>query len=137
MDTIRACGTTLHETLSSVLSYTKINQFERRRDHPQQSFRGLSPWSLKNKDLAQPEDSEGMFVCTNVAELCEEVVDVALSGHRSDLAISLEVGYCNWNFLTEPGALRRMMMNVLGNALKYTSEGRIGISLYVEHNDGD
>jgi hypothetical protein len=103
-DTIRACGTTLHETLSSVLSYTKINQFERRRDHPRQNLRGLSPWSLENKDMAKPENSEGMLVCSNVAELCEEVVDVVLSGHRPDLAINLKIVYHDWNFLTEPGA---------------------------------
>jgi signal transduction histidine kinase/CheY-like chemotaxis protein len=136
-DTIRACGTTLHETLSSVLSFTKINQFERRRDHPRPNLSGLSPWSLKNKDLVEPEDTDGMLVCTNVAGLCEEVVEVALSGHASDLAITLEVAYCDWNFLTEPGALRRIMMNIIGNALKYTAEGGIKISLHVEHNNGD
>jgi CheY-like chemotaxis protein len=29
------------------------------------------------------------------------------------------------------------MMNIIGNALKYTSEGGVEISLHIEHNDGD
>jgi len=136
-DTISACGTTLHETLSSVLSYTKINQFERRGVHPRQKLPSLSPWSLENKDLPKSENPDGMFVCTNVAELCEEVSEVVLSDHRSDLAVTLEVAYRDWNFWTEPGALRRIMMNIIGNALKYTSEGGIDISLHVERNDAD
>ena len=136
-DTIRACGSTLHETLSSLLAYTKINQYERRRDHPRQNLRGFSPWSLENKDLAEGEDSEGMLVPANVAEICEEVMEAVLSSHRSDLAISLTVAYHKWNFFTEPGLLRRIMMNVIGNALKYTSHGGIDISLHVKHNPGD
>ncbi|KAK5028160.1 hypothetical protein LTR13_009148 [Exophiala sideris] len=136
-DTIRACGTTLHETLSSVLSFTKINQFERRRDHPKQNMPGLSPWSLENKDLARREDSEGMLVWTNIAELCEEIVEVVVSGDQSDLKVFLDIAYRDWNFLTEPGALRRVMMNVTGNALKYTSHGGVEISLRTEKNQGN
>ena len=134
VDTIRACGTTLHETLSSVLAFTKINQFERLRDHPRQN---ISPWSLENKHLATSEDPEGMFFAANVAELCEEVVEVILSAQRSDLAIKLNDAYHDWNFLTDPGALRRIMMNIIGNALKYTSQGGVVISLRVEHNEGN
>ncbi|KAI1623865.1 hypothetical protein EDD37DRAFT_682123 [Exophiala viscosa] len=136
-DTIRACGTILHETLSSVLSFTKINQFERRRDDPRQNMPGMSPWSLENKDLARREDSEGMLVWTNIAELCEEIVEVVVSGDQSDLKISLDIAYRDWNFLTEPGALRRVMMNVIGNALKYTSNGGVEISLRTEKNHGN
>lgn len=35
----------------------------------------------------------------------------------------------NWSFETEPGAWKRIVMNLLGNALKYTSEGRINVRL--------
>ena len=43
-ESIRSCGSTLHETLSSVLSYAKINQFERRRNKPVQRSIKESPW---------------------------------------------------------------------------------------------
>ncbi|KAI1625779.1 hypothetical protein EDD37DRAFT_625553 [Exophiala viscosa] len=34
----------------------------------------------------------------------------------------------NWWVRTQPGAIRRILMNILGNALKYTEEGSIDIS---------
>ncbi|CRK20611.1 hypothetical protein BN1723_000423 [Verticillium longisporum] len=36
---------------------------------------------------------------------------------------------CSWAFSTQPGAIRRIIMNLFGNALKYTSTGHIKITL--------
>lgn len=38
----------------------------------------------------------------------------------------------SWCVRTQPGALRRIVMNLLGNALKYTDSGFVGVSLQVE-----
>lgn len=38
----------------------------------------------------------------------------------------------NWLVRTQPGALRRIVMNLLGNALKYTDFGFVTVSLQVE-----
>ena len=35
----------------------------------------------------------------------------------------------NFNFITQPGAFRRIIMNLLGNALKYTSHGYVHVTL--------
>jgi len=35
----------------------------------------------------------------------------------------------NWNVRAQPGALRRIIMNLLGNALKYTTQGFVEVSL--------
>lgn len=35
----------------------------------------------------------------------------------------------SWDFRTQPGAIRRVVMNILGNSLKFTHEGFIWISL--------
>lgn len=40
--------------------------------------------------------------------------------------------YANWHVRTQPGALRRIVMNLLGNALKYTDFGFVTVSLQVE-----
>ncbi|KAK5125214.1 hypothetical protein LTR85_000890 [Meristemomyces frigidus] len=40
----------------------------------------------------------------------------------------------SWLVRTQPGALRRIIMNLLGNALKYTSEGFAAVSLRAEEN---
>lgn len=38
----------------------------------------------------------------------------------------------NWFVRTQPGALRRIVMNLLGNAMKYTDAGFVSVSLHVE-----
>lgn len=38
----------------------------------------------------------------------------------------------SWIYLTQPGAYRRMIMNLVGNGLKYTKEGHVKVSLRSE-----
>jgi signal transduction histidine kinase len=45
------------------------------------------------------------------------------------VAVILDVDLQNYHFTTQPGALRRLIMNLLGNALKYTSHGYVRIKL--------
>ncbi len=47
----------------------------------------------------------------------------------SGVVVILDVEPHNYHFTTQPGALRRLIMNLLGNALKYTSHGYVKISL--------
>jgi hypothetical protein len=82
-------------------------------------------------------DFKGLYVCTNVALLCEDTAGVLEAGQsydrstdRRDVSVVVEIDYEeNWNYFTEPGALRRIAMNVIGNALKYTTEGLVTIIL--------
>jgi len=41
----------------------------------------------------------------------------------------------NWTFNTQSGALRRILMNLFGNALKYTSRGWVKVSLQAQDID--
>ncbi|KAI8153121.1 hypothetical protein K4K49_010427 [Colletotrichum sp. SAR 10_70] len=43
----------------------------------------------------------------------------------------------SWTFHTQPGAIRRIIMNLLGNALKYTSSGFVNISVHQSTVKGD
>ncbi|KAK5111075.1 hypothetical protein LTR85_012269 [Meristemomyces frigidus] len=139
-DTITACGSTLQDTLSNVLSYAKINDFEQKRNRPEQNQPRDSPWALENKAqeaVRQDGPSAGLFLSTDIALLCEDIVQVLESGRSynassSDTAptVTLDVGYHDsWIFMTEPGALRRIMMNIVGNAMKYSPEGVVVVSL--------
>ncbi|KAL2075914.1 hypothetical protein VTL71DRAFT_857 [Oculimacula yallundae] len=47
----------------------------------------------------------------------------------SGVVVILDVDAHNFHFITQPGALRRLIMNLLGNALKYTSHGYVKITL--------
>jgi CheY-like chemotaxis protein len=138
--TITSCGSTLHETLTSFLSYAKINQFERRQHKYRQRRPPDSLWALPDKNLSSSgpdRDYEGLYIGTNVAKLCEESLSVLEAGASSDrsseagnVIVVYDVEYeDNWSFYTEPGALRRIMINLIGNALKYTSKGSIRVSL--------
>lgn len=48
---------------------------------------------------------------------------------QSEVAVILDVDIQNYHFITQPGAFRRVIMNLLGNALKYTSHGYVRIML--------
>jgi signal transduction histidine kinase len=43
--------------------------------------------------------------------------------------IILDIPYGDYIFNTQPGALRRVIMNIFGNALKYTEKGTISVRL--------
>lgn len=52
---------------------------------------------------------------------------------QSGVAIYLSIDpTVSWNFHAQPGALRRVVMNIFGNALKYTQRGSILVSLTQE-----
>jgi signal transduction histidine kinase len=49
---------------------------------------------------------------------------------KERLEVIMDIGWrSNWGFNTQSGALRRILMNLLGNSLKYTDDGWIKISL--------
>jgi hypothetical protein len=139
-DTIKASGSALNETLTSVLSYAKINQFERQQNKYRQRRPPHASWSLQNKTHLPPgpdTDFKDLYICTNVAMLCEEIASVLEAGQSYDksmdqhsVTVRVEIDYEeNWNYFTEPGALRRIALNIIGNALKYTIEGSVTIIL--------
>ncbi|KAF5879053.1 putative two-component sensor protein histidine protein kinase (dhkj) protein [Botrytis fragariae] len=45
------------------------------------------------------------------------------------VSVILDIALDNYNFTTQPGAFRRIIMNLLGNALKYTSHGYVRVKL--------
>ncbi|KAL7922799.1 putative histidine kinase/response regulator [Trichoderma austrokoningii] len=47
-----------------------------------------------------------------------------------EVTVFLEIDHsCDWRFYTQPGAIRRIVMNLLGNSLKYTQTGSIKVLL--------
>jgi len=112
---------------------------------------------------------QNLYANTDIAELCEEVVEGSVAGkthmqsdigidgssakacikrdqgeslskqrpHEDDnfgfnknVAVILDFDYQkDWTYVTQPGALRRILMNVLGNSLKYTASGCIRVRL--------
>jgi signal transduction histidine kinase len=54
---------------------------------------------------------------------------------HAGVAVILDISPQNYQFITQPGALRRLIMNLLGNALKYTSHGYVRIKLETSEID--
>ncbi|KAI9682727.1 MAG: hypothetical protein M1829_006714 [Trizodia sp. TS-e1964] len=171
VESIHSCGYTLLETLTSVLSYSKINSFKKSRKK--------RPATNNAKDDAADAGHEiESYTNSNIAVLCEEVVEmlggswyVFNAGHtgadydpmyrRNSLKLANEVSlpvtledeksqekpsptlvleiqyHSNWNFATQPGALRRILMNIVSNSLKYTSSGFVKVTLQLEDRSHD
>jgi CheY-like chemotaxis protein len=159
LETVNACGRTLLDTMNQVLDFSKVVSLERtwrslkRRKEPTLDFRGKD-------ELASHLDS---YVDTDVAILAEEVVEGICLGHaygqssiasadlpvllsdnqtkqagtRNNVHVSIDVQHQDWVYRTQPGALRRIVMNIFGNAMKYTEEGRVSLTLEaVSHSEG-
>ncbi|KAH6643344.1 hypothetical protein BKA67DRAFT_133271 [Truncatella angustata] len=50
--------------------------------------------------------------------------------------VSLNITADDWNFVVQPGAIQRVIMNLLGNAIKYTTHGFIEVNLSVDEPQG-
>lgn len=60
---------------------------------------------------------------------------VVVGKDNGSVIVSLVVApYVSWVVRSQPGALRRIVMNLLGNALKYTDSGFVAISLVQSGN---
>ena len=55
--------------------------------------------------------------------------DGALSEGVKRVEVMLDIDPADYTFTTQQGALRRLIMNLLGNSLKYTEKGRIIVKL--------
>ena len=52
-----------------------------------------------------------------------KMVDGRLSIYESAVEVILYIESGDWVFMTQPGAVRRVIMNIFGNAVKYTTQG--------------
>ncbi|KAK5269291.1 hypothetical protein LTR99_006724 [Exophiala xenobiotica] len=57
----------------------------------------------------------------------------ASNGDSVRLTLNID-DHTSWKVRSQPGAVRRVVMNILGNALKYTSEGSIDVSLELDRS---
>ncbi|KAH7360859.1 M3EW, histidine kinase-group I protein [Rhexocercosporidium sp. MPI-PUGE-AT-0058] len=138
ISTIQNCGGTLLDTINHVLDYSKINSFE---------TSGNQQGTISNE----------LYQMTNLALLCEDLVNgmIAAKEYRgtvdtspgisngtmsqvarqqnqdqqNPLEIILDIEHRDWEYNVQPGAVRRVVMNIFGNAQKYTESGYIFVQL--------
>ncbi|KAL4748921.1 hypothetical protein BDW72DRAFT_144176 [Aspergillus terricola var. indicus] len=138
VEMIKTCGNTLLDTMNHLLDFAKINNLTNNES---------------GSDAGQIDTLTSSF---DVDKLIEDVTEVLYAGHRSridapeagglhfstgtrtpsqsaaDNILSVVVrteGSHSWNIQSIPGAWRRIIMDVVGNALKFTRSGLIEVSL--------
>ena len=134
VSTVQSCGRTLLDTINHVLDYSKITTYRKAWQVTNARTKGLKG----RRAAPAPPAMLQMTDVVEVAAVVEEVVDTLLTGqefrhdeaHTAErLQVLLDIQPGNWAFLTQPGAIRRIVMNLTGNAIKYTSEGSVAINL--------
>ena len=149
VQTIETCGKTLLETINHVLDFAKINNLTRgtskkSKKRTQSARHIISPGQGHTNDIMTLINDVDMSV------LAEDVVESVFAGYTyaKTSAQTYELSYRkketlpmtlildinqseNYVFRTQPGAWRRVIMNLFGNALKYTPAGYIKVKLQV------
>ncbi|GKZ36226.1 hypothetical protein AbraIFM66950_007223 [Aspergillus brasiliensis] len=161
LETINACGRTLLDTMNQVLDYSKIVSLERtyrslkRNKTSSTDVRSMDRFSAHldtyvATDLALLAEEVVEGVCLghaygqrSAAPYDQPVVlPLAQQGQtqpdkepnsksRSEVEVVMDIAHNDWVYQTQPGALRRIVMNVFGNAMKYTQSGRVSLRLEV------
>ncbi|KAF7327444.1 Histidine kinase [Mycena kentingensis (nom. inval.)] len=133
LQTVQACGTSLVETVNHVLDFTKLS------------------------GNSKAGGVENVIVPSRVdlMQLVEEAVDGCFIGHRARTVMGdsgigsvysppeerssakqlvetvVEIGWrkAGWGLKCEKGGIRRVLMNVFGNSLKFTTNGYVHVVL--------
>ncbi|KXT02950.1 hypothetical protein AC578_10576 [Pseudocercospora eumusae] len=161
---IVTCGKTLLDTLNHVLDYSKINKLGktqmRRRARQNKPVNLSSDSTLESLNMTADVDLgilveevaeavtaghtfkklPGATALAKSAHQTSESVDTLTNPSANDhardgVSVLLDISpRRSWIVRIQPGALRRIIMNLLGNALKYTSSGFVAVSLRAQES---
>ncbi|KAF5529528.1 histidine kinase [Fusarium mexicanum] len=160
VNSIATCGKTLLDTLNHVLDFSKINNLG--SGHLRKGAKHNKVISLSSDSM----ESLNMTAAVDLSILVEEVVDAVATGHNfkklprkqqddailsgkdsqgapepgndHPVSILLDISpRASWMVKTQPGALRRIVMNLFGNALKYTTLGFVLVSVRAQEISDD
>jgi signal transduction histidine kinase/CheY-like chemotaxis protein len=159
VSSIETCGKTLLDTIDHVLDYAKINKLRsasvRRKQRGERNRRVSADNSIlgvttvfnlaelveevcetvcaghnfrKTHDVHTTFHDQGSRAANSTAGNEQGKAGGAMGSDR--VVVTLNVApLVPWIVRSQPGALRRVVMNLLGNALKYTQTGFITVSL--------
>lgn len=152
---INASGRVLLDTIDHVLDFSKVNKRVKEKGRRSKRRTGKKG---KPAPLSRTNSEDAMEDAVDMCVLSEEVVESVYAGRKLSydgpasrqqssrpqsmigvpeppVTIIMDIGWRpNWNFEMDAGAWRRIMLNLFGNAMKYTKTGFIKVSLHVEED---
>ncbi|KAF5019371.1 hypothetical protein F66182_8621 [Fusarium sp. NRRL 66182] len=164
VNSIATCGKTLLDTLNHVLDFSKINNLgsgQTKRGAKHSKIISLSSDSMESlnmtaavdlsilveevvdavatghnfKKLPRPQADQ---VTNAIPGGAAEIQSVKSPGTEHPVSILLDITpRKSWLVKTQPGALRRIVMNLFGNALKYTELGFVLVSIRAQEVSDD
>ncbi|KAI9057213.1 hypothetical protein FKP32DRAFT_1689249 [Trametes sanguinea] len=138
LQTVQACGTSLVETVNHVLDFTKLSGNAKAG-----GVENVIHLSRVNLMQLVEEATEGcwighrarMFTSGEIGSVYSPPKDrqssVALPSPNKHVETVIDIGHSEggWTFRCEKGGIRRILMNVFGNSLKFTSDGYVHVML--------
>jgi signal transduction histidine kinase/CheY-like chemotaxis protein len=162
LETVNACGRTLLDTMNQVLDFSKILSLDRQKKRYKRKkdpWRPKAPDEVPTR--LDPLVSTNVAILTEdvVDSVClghshiqrstlpidhrigesptpsstpsEEVNKVAFN---PAVEVIVDISDNDWFYNVQPGSLRRIIMNLLGNSLKYTGSGLVSVSIQATEN---
>lgn len=142
LGTVRTCGLQLIETVNHVLDFTKLSGASKQLSATiQQTPANLaelilqtveSCWLGQRGRLMQTGDSDvGSFYAPVLRGLLPQEQRLQMQQSLAHVETVLDIGIREkgWNVICESGGLRRILMNLYGNSIKFTTHGYVQIVL--------
>ena len=144
---VDTCARTLLDIMNHLLDHAKINHFtsQRKRKPGPKKGRGTptadsAAYSLvTSMNLLSVVEETTASMAASINQMLRDgkrpetkTQGSALSAKQDTVAIPIMLNiapYQHWTFRSEAGSWRRIIMNLIGNSLKYTQEGHINVSL--------
>lgn len=158
VDTATGCSRTLLDTINMVLDYSKINRFEKLAHQSNKARRNLSADS-RSKILQSSLNTQRVVdVAALVEEVIDSTiagyafedrlknkgamsadapspatpetpVDKMILFKDRSFKFILDISVQDWTYCSDPGALRRIVMNLVENATRFTKDGFVHVKL--------
>ncbi|CDO74916.1 hypothetical protein BN946_scf184988.g23 [Trametes cinnabarina] len=137
LQTVQACGTSLVETVNHVLDFTKLSGNAKAG-----GVENVIHLSRVNLMQLVEEATEGCWIGHRARMFTSEIgsvysppkdrqSSVVLPEPNKHVETVIDIGHSEaaWTFRCEKGGIRRILMNVFGNSLKFTSDGYVHVML--------
>lgn len=159
---VETCGKTLLDTVNHVLDFAKLNNLAKKQNknkyvgyadngsqkpvtsvfdlavvfeeaveavYAGQVFRAANQDALAGQGPSLSSSDKYMATRRQHKQQIAEGQAINSSSVRLTLNVDDSINYC---VTAHPGAIRRIVMNLLGNSLKYTEKGSINVSLEID-----